>query len=492
VRLMAHAGSDVEQGYRNPEEIEATEAKDPLIASAQLLAQAGVLAPKELLALYEENRARVAALAEEAIGRPKLRTRAQVMAPLAPVQPDAVAEEAARAPEKALRQAFWGGRLPEKEKPSHLADHLNRALGDLLVKVPELLLFGEDVARKGGVYHVTHDLCRRAGVGRVFNTVLDEQSILGLAIGAGQLGLLPVPEVQYLAYLHNAEDQLRGEAASLQFFSEGRYRNPMVVRIAGYGYQKGFGGHFHNDNSVAVLRDIPGLVVASPARGDDAAAMLRTCVAAAKVQGSVCAFLEPIALYNTRDLHESGDGLWTSRYAPDGAQVPIGSARVYGEGKDLLLVSFANGLWQSLRVARRLEERHGLRCRVLDLRWLSPLPVEDLLREAQAVGRVLVVDETRRSGGVSEGVFAALVDGGYRGALSRVTAADSFIPLAAAANLVLVQEEEIEAAALAMVERPASAPADVPAAAPAEASPRARAVKAQHGRVSGSKPVRRR
>jgi 2-oxoisovalerate dehydrogenase E1 component len=265
---------------------------------------------------------------------------------------------------------------------------------------------------------------------------------------------LPVPEIQYLAYLHNAEDQLRGEASSLQFFSAGRYRNPMVVRIAGYGYQKGFGGHFHNDNSVAVLRDIPGIVVASPARGDDAAAMLRTCVAAARAQGSVCVFLEPIALYMTRDLHDTGDGLWTSVYDPH-AHVPIGEARGHGDGRDLLIVSFANGLWMSLRVARRLERTHGIRTRVLDLRWLSPLPVEDLWREASAAGRVLIVDETRRSGGVSEAVIAALVDRGYGGALARVASHDSFIPLGAAANHVLVSEPDIERAALALCgERP--------------------------------------
>ena len=127
-------------------------------------------------------------------------------------------------------------------------------------------MFGEDVAAKGGVYGVTRGLLKRAGAARVFDTVLDEQSILGLALGAGVTGLLPVPEIQYLAYLHNAEDQLRGEAATLQFFSQGQYRNPLVVRIAGYGYQKGFGGHFHNDDAVGVLRDIPGLVIASPAR----------------------------------------------------------------------------------------------------------------------------------------------------------------------------------------------------------------------------------
>ncbi|HMG24297.1 MAG TPA: transketolase C-terminal domain-containing protein, partial [Kofleriaceae bacterium] len=360
------------------------------------------------------------------------------------------------------RMALWDGKLPEHDRPAHLGVHINRALGDLLAKYPELIAFGEDVARKGGVYNVTSELSRRAGVGRVFNTVLDEQSILGLAIGAGHLGLLPIPEIQYLAYLHNAEDQLRGEAASLRFFSNGQYANPLVVRIAGYAYQKGFGGHFHNDNSVAVLRDIPGIVIASPARGDDAAAMLRTCVAAARTCGSVCVFLEPIALYMTRDLHEPNDGLWTQVYDPDAAPVPIGAARTHGAGRDLLIVSFANGLWMSLRVARRLERDHGVACRVLDLRWLAPLPVDDLMREAEGVGRVLIVDETRRSGGVSEGVIAALIDRGFAGPIARVASADSFVPLGAAANHVLVSEAEIERAALALCgRRPATSVASV-------------------------------
>ena len=164
----------------------------------------------------------------------------------------------------------------------------------------------------------------------MFDSLLDEQSILGLALGTAVSGLVPIPEIQYLAYLHNAEDQLRGEAASLSFFSNGQYRNGMVVRIAGYGYQKGFGGHFHNDNAVAVLRDIPGLVIASPARPADAAAMLRTCAAAADVDGTVSVFLEPIALYHTRDLHTPGDDGWTAPYVPPErwaeTHVPIGAA----------------------------------------------------------------------------------------------------------------------------------------------------------------------
>jgi 2-oxoisovalerate dehydrogenase E1 component len=295
---------------------------------------------------------------------------------------------------------------------------------------------------------VTRGLHARFGAARVFDTLLDETSILGLALGAAVSGFLPLPEIQYLAYLHNAEDQLRGEAATLQFFSQRAYRNGMVIRIAGYGYQRGFGGHFHNDDAVGVLRDIPGLVIASPARPDDAASMLATCVASALVDGSVCVFLEPIALYHTRDLHEEGDEGWLA--VPTDEHVPVGAARTYLDGDDLTIVTWANGLHLSLRVGRRLAAR-GVRARVLDLRWLAPLPADDLLREARATGCVLVVDETRRTGGVSEGVFAELVDAGFDGVMGRAASKDSFVPLGDAARLVLVSEEEIEAAALRLV-----------------------------------------
>jgi 2-oxoisovalerate dehydrogenase E1 component len=205
---------------------------------------------------------------------------------------------------------------------------------------------------------------------------------------------------------------------------------------------------------VGVLRDIPGVVVASPARPEDAAAMLRTCVAAAEVDGSVCVFLEPIALYHTRDLHDEGDGGWLAPYPEPGgwsaAHAPVGRGRTHGDGTDLTLVTFGNGLYQSLRVARRLAGL-DIGCRVLDLRWLAPLPVDDLLRETAATGRVLVVDETRRTGGVAEGVLTALVDAGFRGEMARVASEDSFIPLGDAAQRVLLSEATIEKAAMQLV-----------------------------------------
>jgi 2-oxoisovalerate dehydrogenase E1 component len=438
VRYLGHAGADVEAAYRTPAEIRADLERDPLLATARWLVSTGTRTPQQLVDEYLATRTHVREVALDAARRPQLETAAEVMRPLAPRSPTAVADLVARDAEAAA----------EPSEPLTLALAINSALGDVLAAHPEALLFGEDVAAKGGVYGVTRGLHARFGAGRVFDTLLDETSILGLALGASVSGLLPLPEIQYLAYLHNAEDQLRGEAATLQFFSQGRYRNGMVVRIQGYGYQKGFGGHFHNDDSIAVLRDIPGIVIASPARPDDAAAMLRTCVASAMTDGSVCAFLEPIALYHTRDLYEEGDGQWLA--TPRAEHVPLGAARTYGDGRDLTILTWGNGLFMSLRVARRLAER-GVQARVVDLRWLAPLPVEDIAREAVATQRVLVVDETRRTGGVSEGIVTTLIDAGYDGQLARVASKDSFVPLGDAANLVLVSEDEIEAAALALV-----------------------------------------
>jgi 2-oxoisovalerate dehydrogenase E1 component len=450
-RVMGHAGTDFEIEWRSYEELMAVEASDPLLRSAAIALESGLMDADELLGRYELIRARCFAAAEEADRRPKLRTLAEVMAPLAPYTPEAVAAEAGRADFGARRLAVFGGeeKLPENLPPRHLALLINNALHDLFCKYPEALLFGEDVAQKGGVYTVTKGLHKAFKGARVFNTLLDETMILGLAQGFANLGMLPIPEIQYLAYFHNACDQIRGEAASLQFFSNGQYRNPMLMRIASLGYQKGFGGHFHNDNSVTALRDIPGLVVGCPSRGDDAAMMLRTLAAMAKVDGRVCAFLEPIALYMTKDLHEPGDGLWQARYPEPSQALAFGEERVYfPEASDLVIFTFGNGVPMSLRAARQIEQAHGWKTRVVDLRWLLPLNEAAIARHAADARRILVVDEGRRSAGVGEGIITAIVESGHGSTpLRRVVGADTFTPLAGAALLVLPGEEDIVAMA---------------------------------------------
>ena len=450
VRFGGHAGSDAEISYRKPREIQVDYARDPLLATASRLRALGASAA-EIAGRYEAIRLEIDEEAERLRPEPRLSSAAEIMAPIAPRNPDRVAETARALrsmrpePIDRLRTAPVEGQPPAART---LAESINGTLDELLAADRRVIVFGEDVGVKGGVYGVTSRLARRYGAARVFDTLLDEQSILGLGLGAGLAGLIPIPEVQYLAYLHNAEDQLRGEGATLPFYSRGRFSNPMVVRIAGLGYQKGFGGHFHNDNAVAVLRDIPGLVVACPARADDAAAMLRTCVAAAIADSTMSVFLEPIALYHQRDLYDPGDQGWLA--VDHDQHVPIGRARSYhDESAMLTMISFGNGVPMSLRVAHRLAAA-GISAQVLDLRWLAPLPVEDILAAAGSTGRVLVVDETRHSGGVGEGVVTALVEGGFIGPIHRVASQDSFVPLGAAAEHVLLSEDEIEKAALGL------------------------------------------
>ncbi|HST44808.1 MAG TPA: thiamine pyrophosphate-dependent enzyme [Luteimonas sp.] len=450
-RIMGHAGTDFEIEWRSIEELVRVEAGDPLLRSAAIALESGLMSKDEIVALYEETRRKCFAAAEDADGRPRLTELADVVAPLAPYTPALVDAEATRFDHAVSRAAVFGGdeKLPEKLPPRHLAIQINNALHDLFAKYPEATLFGEDVAQKGGVYTVTKGLQKAFGNRRVFNTLLDETIILGLAQGFANMGLMAFPEIQYLAYFHNACDQIRGEAASLQFFSNGQYRNPMVMRIASLGYQRGFGGHFHNDNSITALRDIPGLVIGCPSRGDDAATMLRTLAAMARVDGRVCAFLEPIALYMAKDLHAAGDGGWLTAYPPPDQAMVFGEERVYdAAATDLVILTFGNGVPMSLRAARAIEATNGWRVRVVDLRWLLPLNEAAIARHVGECARVLVVDEGRRSAGVGEGILTAIAEAGLGAKpMRRVVGADTFTPLAGAAFLVIPSETEIVAAA---------------------------------------------
>ena len=199
-----------------------------------------------------------------------------------------------------------------------------------------------------------------------------------------------------------------------------------------------------------MLRDIPGIVVACASGPAEAPELLRTLAGLALGEGRVCVLLEPTALY-----HDKGE---VAPYtAPDHWASDRDRGRVHGTGRDVLVVTFGNGV--GARPAARWS-RTGIAGTVLDLRWLVPLPEEHLLEVAADFDRVLVVDETRRSGGVSEGVVTALVDGGYAGRISRVTALDSFVPLGPAAAHVVLTEDDVVAALLSAVVEPWPATAE--------------------------------
>ncbi|CAM8644766.1 TPP_E1_PDC_ADC_BCADC domain containing protein [Paracoccaceae bacterium] len=443
IRLYGHAGADVPTTYLPREEVEAEEAQDPLLHMVRLMGQAGVMTPAQALEIYTETNARVVRVADEVVTRPRLRTATEVMASIIP---PARPNRPTNGPTPEARAAAFGSDLKVMDEPQIMSRLINWALTDLMLEHPEIVMMGEDVGRKGGVYGVTQKLTQRFGSGRMIDTLLDEQTILGLAIGMAQNGFIPLPEIQFLAYLHNAEDQIRGEAATLPFFSNGQYTNPMVLRIAGLGYQKGFGGHFHNDNSVAVLRDIPGVILAVPSNGADAAMMLRECVRLARDEGRVVVFLEPIALYPMRDLHAEKDGAWMRHYPDPSRRIGFGEVGVEGDGTDLAIVSFGNGIYISNQSSVALSS-HGISTRIIDARWLSPLPKAALTAAVQGCKHIIIVDETRHSGGVAEALMAHFHET-TSAKLARVTAEDSFIATGPAYAATMPSAESITKAAL--------------------------------------------
>ena len=444
VRLYGHAGSDVQQAYLSKDVFEAWEADDPLLHTARMLTEAGILSSDEVLSIYEETEARCTRVAAEAVNRPRLSTAAQVMASIVPPKRT---NRPSNNPSSDDRAAVFGSDLRSMEEPQHMSRLINWALTDLMLEHGEIVMMGEDVGNKGGVYGVTQKLRDRFGADRVIDTLLDEQSILGLAIGMAHNGFVPMPEIQFLAYLHNAEDQIRGEAATLSFFSDGQFTNPMVLRIAGLGYQKGFGGHFHNDNSLGVLRDMPGVIVAVPSNGADAAKMLRECVRLAREEQRVVVFVEPIALYPMRDLHEEKDKGWMQLYPHPSERFALGEVGVTGKGP-LAIVSYGNGHYLGMQAAALLAA-DGIATRNIDIRWIAPLPTEQIVAALKGAEKVLVVDECRISGNVSEALMAVLNEKTNL-KVARIAADDSFIATGPAYAATMPSRDSIVAAAKAL------------------------------------------
>ena len=441
VRLMGHAGSDVEFGYRSLEEIETTEFNDPLLHSSRILIENNILSSEEIISIYEFEKNRVHYIFETATRKPKLQSTKKVIDTVIANDNN---QKIPNSPTEENRKNVFGKEYDRLKQKQHMAKLINYALVDIMLRFKNALIFGEDIAQKGGVYHVTADLYNKFGVRRVFNSPLDETSIIGFAMGFAHNGFIPIPEIQFLAYFHNAEDQLRGEAATLPFFSKGQFTNPMVLRVPGLAYQRGFGGHFHNDNSLAVFRDIPGIILGVPSHGADAVKMLRTALREAYENGRVVVFVEPIALYMTKDLHEQKDEKWKFQYPNLEDEIPLGEFCEYGKGKSLTILTYGNGLFLSLQAKPEIEKRLKIKIKVIDLRWLSEINIPNLLKSIGTCNKVLIVDECRKTGCHGEGLLTQLESESKKTLNIKLHAADDcFIPLGDAAMLTLPSRESI-------------------------------------------------
>jgi len=268
-----------------------------------------------------------------------------------------------------------------------MVEAIRDALAEEMARDPTVVVLGEDVGRKGGVFKATDGLLERFGPLRVLDTPVAEVGIAGVAIGAAMMGLRPVAEFQFADYLHPAYDQIVNQAATMRWRSVGTWGVPAVFR-APFGAVAG-GGIYHSQSPEAAYCHVPGLKVVAPAIPSDAKGLLKSAVR----DDDPVVFFEHKRNYRTV-REDVGDDL-----------VPIGVARIDRPGRDLTLVTYGGGVHLAREAAATLAGE-GLDVEIVDLRTLAPFDREAVARSVQRTGRLLVLHEANTTMGFGAEVAA--------------------------------------------------------------------------------------
>jgi 2-oxoisovalerate dehydrogenase E1 component len=439
-RPYSHSSADSQAKYRDAAELAAEARHDPIEVLGRELVRGGILTADEVDAIRAEARADAARAADEALAAPRpdpghvtdhvLRRRGT---PGTPEEPSASGGPAG---------AGGGG------DPVVMAEAIRLTLHECMAADERIRVFGEDVADgpedvldhvegKGGVFGVTRGLQRAFGSARCFNTPLAESNIVGRGIGQALRGLRPCAEIQFFDYIWPAMQQLRSEAATIRWRSNGTFSCPLVVRVAIGGYLTG-GAIWHSQSGESIFAHIPGLVVVMPSRAADAAGLLRSAFAAE----DPVLFLEHKHLYRQRYAADP--------MPPPGFVVPIGVGREVRPGDDCTIVTWGATVQKSLQAAEELAAE-GRSVQVLDLRTITPWDTELVRAAVEHTGRLLVVHEDVLTAGfgaevgawVAEHCFWAL-DAPVR----RVAALDTFVAYEPGLEqAILPQVSDIAAAA---------------------------------------------
>lgn len=437
-RLFNHAGSDA-GAYQTPAEIEAHIKADPLPTTMHLWVRDGLATKEEIQQMYMDTVTQTEAMLHEVSQEPKLKTLEEVMASLVP--------------RGGTPRAMPPGTATDV-RPLIYKQHITRVLDEALTEDPSVVLVGQDIGKKGGNYGVTDNLQKKFGQWRVRDSLLDETSILGIGCGFALNGLLPVVEICYLAYIHNAIDQLRGEAATMSFFSNGQYRNGFMIRVAGGGLTE-FGGHFHNENSLAPLLDIPGIVVLYPSNGPDYVRYFRKCRDLCQ-EGRVVVLVEPIKAYALRQFGAKSIN-WAFAYPARNEILELGAIQRYGNGtdKNLAIATYGNGVVLSLEAQRILKDEHGIECTILEQSTLRGGDEDAFPKALSEFKHVLFADECRNKGAICHEVISLLTTRFPKPdrRVGIVTAADCLIPLGQAAHVpgLYLSEARIVSAAMELL-----------------------------------------
>src|SRR5256885_8999569 len=257
-----------------------------------------------------------------------------------------------------------------------------------------VVVLGEDVGARGGVFRVTAGFLDEFGEKRVIDTPLAESSIVGVAIGMALHGLLPVAEIQFADFIHPAFDQMVSEAARIRYRSDGDWNCPMVVRTPWGGGVHG--ALYHSQSIEAFYGHVPGLKVVVPSTPYDVKGML---LAAINDPDPVL-FLE----------HKKTYRLIKGEVPDESYEVPIGKADVKREGQDLTVIAYGLMLHNSLEAAQRLEDEEGVSVEVVDVRTIAPLDKDTILSSARKTGKAMVVYEDNRTYGAGAEISATIAE----------------------------------------------------------------------------------
>jgi 2-oxoisovalerate dehydrogenase E1 component beta subunit len=268
------------------------------------------------------------------------------------------------------------------------------ALHDEMVADDRVILLGEDVGNRGGVFRVSVGWMEEFGEARVIDTPLAESAIVGVAIGMALRGLLPVAEIQFADFIHPAFDQIVSEAARMRYRSNGAFGCPLVIRTpCGGGIH---GALYHSQSIEAFYAHVPGLKVVMPSTPADAAGLLRSALRDP----------DPVLFLEHKRMYRSIKG-----EVPDGPYaVPIGKADVKRQGTDLTAISYGYSLHVCLEAAERLAMDEGISVEVVDVRTLSPLDTDTILVSVRKTGKAIVVYEDNRTYGAGAEIAATIAE----------------------------------------------------------------------------------
>lgn len=402
VRLLPHSSSDDQLKYRSREEVEKDKARDPIPMMTHFLIEEGFITDKEAMEIQEEVKRAVDAASDWAESRP-------LPDPIT-VEMQVYGDAHAKPPKDFVEPKHAGGKVV-------LVDAINHALKEEMERNPKVIVFGEDIADgKGGVFTATKGISTKFGTDRAFNSPLAEASIVGVAVGLGLKGWMPVPEIQFGDYIWPGFMQIRDEVAMFRYRSNGTWVCPMVIRVPVGGYIHG--GHYHSQCIEGIMAHVPGIRLAFPSNAADAKGLLK-----AAMRGD-----DPVIFMEHKGLYRQG---YAASPEPDAEYIlPFGIASVKRAGTDISVITYGAMVQKSLEAAKKMEEK-GISVEVIDIRTINPLDEERIYASVKKTGKALVVHEDTITAGFGAEIAALIVQNCFEhldGPVKRVGALNSPVP----------------------------------------------------------------